>query len=245
MKIQVSNEVPLFHQIAFSNLPNSFRLNKFSLRIENQVGKQNYRLWDLTSTRDFLTKHYDSSVLDAFEILEPFAFKSDLARYCIINHFGGFYGDLSVNSLSLVSTKDLDMILFRDGNSDRTSWKVINGFFYSKPNNPILEHAIQQIVENVRHKYYGHDPHFPTGPSVLGRAVVCAGLDLNLLVGQHWWFKYRKNKFVLPGNRVVARHKRGGAFNGGNSGILGGNNYNEIWKARLVYGESQNGLFSG
>ena len=239
MNIRVANDFPLFHQIAFSSESNSYIPNKFSVRIKQQVGKQNYKLWNLTDTRDFLKKHYHNSVLEAFEILKPFAFKSDLARYCIINHFGGFYGDLSVNRLRQFSTEDRDMIIFRDGNSDRTSWKVCNNFFYSKPNNPILDYAIHEVVTNVNFMYYGHDPHFPTGPSVLGRAVAHAGLDLNLLVGEYWWFKYRKNKFVLPGNSVVARHKRGGAYKGGQSGVLGGNNYNEIWKARFVYGENQ------
>jgi hypothetical protein len=42
----------------------------------------------------------------------------------------------------------------------------------------------------------------------------------------------------LPGELVVARHKRGGAYKGGTSGIVGGNNYNEMWASRRVYGEN-------
>ena len=129
------------------------------------------------------------------------------------------------------------MVIFRDGNSDRTSWKVATSLFYSKPNNPILIDAIEAIVSNVGNRYYGHDPHFNTGPSVLGRATAKFGNDMDLLVGQYWWLKYRKNKFVLPGNNVVARGKRGGAFKGGVSGVIGGNNYNEIWAKRAAYGE--------
>jgi len=41
----------------------------------------------------------------------------------------------------------------------------------------------------------------------------------------------------LPGNQVVARHKRGGANKGGISGIQGGNNYNEMWFNRKIYNE--------
>ena len=212
--------------------------NKNSMKICEDFGEENYRLWDLSSTREFLIKFYSPEVVNAFEILSPYAYKSDLARYCIVNHFGGIYADVSVNGVAPFSTEGLDMVVFRDGNSDRTSWKVQNGFFFSKPNSPILKFAIQEIVENVRIEYYGHDPHFPTGPSIFGRAVVLGGQTLNLLIGQYWWFKYRKNKYVLPGNRVVARNKRGGAREGGISGIIGGNNYNEIWKNRLVYGKS-------
>jgi mannosyltransferase OCH1-like enzyme len=238
MTNQTLPEFPLLHQIAFTSRPDLYVPNKYSLRIKKQVGQENYRLWDFESCRDFLKAYYPNAIIRAFDDLKPFAYKSDLARLCIINYFGGIYADVSVNRLKIFSTKGREMVIFRDGNSDRTSWKVGNSFFYSKPNNLILNEAIEQIISNARNKYYGHDPHFPTGPSVFGRAVSKYGMELDLLVGQYWWFKYRKNKYVLPGNQVVARHKRGGSFKGGVSGILGGNNYNEMWAARTVYKET-------
>ena len=237
MTIQISSVFPLIHQIAFSSRPDLFIPSKNSLKIKEQFGEENYRLWTLDTAREFLDEHYSVSVMSALDTLTPYAFKSDLVRYCIINHYGGIYADVSVNRLKAFSTKDHDMVIFRDGNSDRTSWKVGNSFFYSKPNNPILSEAIEEIVSNVRNRYYGHDPHFVGGPSVFGRAIAKYGTTMDLLVGQYWWFKYQKNKYVLPGDQVVARHKRGGANKGGVSGIIGGNNYNEIWTKRTVYGE--------
>jgi mannosyltransferase OCH1-like enzyme len=235
MTIQISREFPLIHQIAFSTSPELYIPNKHSLTIKKQFGEENYRLWDLEKASDFLTTHYSKDVVHAFESLRALAYKADLARYCLINTFGGIYADVSVSRLKTFSTESRDMVIFRDGNSHRTSWKVGNSFFYSKPNNPILSEAIELIVANVRNKYYGHDPHFISGPSVFGRAIAKYGIDVDLLVGQYWWFKYRKNKYVLPGNRVVARHKRGGANKGGISEIQGGNNYNEMWSKREIY----------
>ena len=237
MTIQISTEFPLIHQIAFTSRPDLYTPNKYSLEIKRQFGKENYRLWDLENAREFLSEQYSSSVLNAFDCLKPYAYKSDLTRYCLINTFGGIYADVSVNRLKIFSTEGREMVIFRDGNSDRTSWKVGTSFFYSKPNSPILNEAIEQIISNVSNRYYGHDPHFIGGPSVFGRAVAKYGTEVDLLVGQYWWLKNRKNKYVLPGNQVVARHKRGGANKGGISGILGGNNYNEMWSARKVYGE--------
>ena len=241
MTIQISSEFPLIHQIAFSSQPDLYTPNKNSLEIKRQFGEGNYRLWDIEKARDFLTTYHSKNVIQAFDSLTAFAHKANILRYCLINTFGGIYADLSVNSVRTFSTEGRDMVIFRDGNSDRTSWKVANSFFFSKPNNPILNEAIEQIISNVRNKYYGHDPHFPTGPSVFGRAISEYGTKVDLLVGQYWWFKYQKNKYVLPGGQVVARHKRGGANKGGNSGVLAGNNYNEIWAARMVYGEIQAG----
>ena len=237
MTIQISRESPLIHQIAFSTSPELYIPNKHSLTIKKQFGEENYRLWDLEKASDFLSTHYSKDVVQAFESLRAFAHKANIVRYCIINTYGGIYADVSVSRLKTFTTEGRDMVIFRDGNSDRTSWKVGNSFFYSKPNNPILSEAIEQIVSNVRNNYYGHDPHFIGGPSVFGRAIAKYGTEIDLLVGQYWWFKYRKNKYVLPGNKVVARHKRGGANKGGISGIQGGNNYNEIWAKRTVYGE--------
>jgi mannosyltransferase OCH1-like enzyme len=238
MTIQISRDFPLIHQIAFSTSPELYIPSKHSLTIKKQFGEENYRLWDLQKTIDFLSINYSNDVIHAFESLNAFALKADLVRYCLINTFGGIYADVSVNRLKTFSTEGRDMVIFRDGNSDRTSWKVGNSFFYSKPNNPILNESIEQIVSNVRKRYYGPDPHFVSGPSVFGRAIAKYGTEVDLLVGQYWWFKYRKNKYVLPGNQVVARHKRGGANKGGFSGIIDGNNYNEIWAAQRVYGKN-------
>ena len=237
MTIQICNDFPLIHQINFTSRPDLYLPNSNSLEIKKQFGAENYRLWDLENSQAFLSEYYPKNVSQAFETLNAFAYKADLVRYCLLNFFGGIYADLSVSRLKSFSTEGRDMVIFTQGDSDRTSWKVVNGFFYSKPNSPILSETIEQIVLNVRNKYYGHDPHFIAGPSVFGRAIAKYGTEADLLVGQYWWLKYRKNKFVLPANRIVARGKRGGANKGGSSGVLGGDNYNEIWKARMVYGE--------
>jgi Glycosyltransferase sugar-binding region containing DXD motif len=226
---------PLVHQISFSKNTERYKLKRNSTRLIEQFGINNYRLWELGDTRDFIRKNYSGEVLLAFDKLKPFSYKADLARYCIVNFYGGLYADLSVNNVHIFDTKDFDMVLFRDMNSDRTSWKVATSFFYSAPQSTILNDSIAQCVENCKLRYYGKDPHFPTGPNVLGRAVAKFGPDLNILVGQYHWFHRRKNRYVLPRNRIVARHKIGGAFLGGQSGILGGNNYNEMWSNRDIY----------
>jgi mannosyltransferase OCH1-like enzyme len=237
MTIQISSDFPLIHQIAFSSRPHLYTPSKYSLVIKEQFGEENYRLWDLETSRNFLKDFFPLSVNKAFDVLKPYAYKADLFRYCVINQLGGVYADVSVNKLKSFDTKNREMVVFRDGNSDRSSWKVGNGFFFSKPNNSILEECVAQIISNVANRYYGHDAHFPCGPSVFGRAVAKFGTEADLLVGQYWWLKNRKNKYVLPGNLVVARGKRGGAHKGGYSGIVGGNSHSVIWEDRNVYGE--------
>jgi hypothetical protein len=38
-------------------------------------------LFDLPAARNFISARFQSRVLDAFDTLKPYAFKSDLARY--------------------------------------------------------------------------------------------------------------------------------------------------------------------
>ena len=54
-----------------------------------------YKLWVNTDIRIFLEKNYKKEVLEAYECLKPYAYKSDLARYCLIYKLGGGYVDLA------------------------------------------------------------------------------------------------------------------------------------------------------
>jgi mannosyltransferase OCH1-like enzyme len=47
-----------------------------------------HRLWHGEALREMIGNHFDRSVLKAFDTLRPYAFKADLAKYCLIYHFG-------------------------------------------------------------------------------------------------------------------------------------------------------------
>jgi len=96
--------------------------------------------------------------------------------------------------------------------------------------------CLEQILENCAREYYGKDPHFPTGPSVLGRAVAKLGPDLRILVGEYIWLAHRRHKHLTPHRRSVGRGKVGGRPNGGVSNVPGGNNCNDLGRARTVHG---------
>ena len=227
--------MPLVHQIWFSMSRDPDPLPSASREILNAVGEVRYRLWTLSSARQFLVEEFDVSVVTAFDRLKPLAYKADLFRCGVVLRLGGFYLDLSVSKLHLPEVGDYDFIGFRDPNGQFTSWKVANNYFYARAGSPILEDSIQQIVDNCEREYYGRDPHFPTGPSVLGRSVARLAPGLEVLIGQYFWLRRRPNKYVLPGYGVVGRGKVGGRQLGGVSGIPGGNDYNELWRNREVY----------
>ena len=229
------NDYPLLHQIVLSSSDRFEKPNEAAQRNLTTFGPSNYRIWNSKDISSLLETHYDESVLSTFHKLKPLSYKADLARYCILNHFGGLYADLSVHNIRKFATDEYDMVIFRDLNSANTSWKVATHFFFSKPNNPVLLDAIEQCVDNVKNSFFGLDPHSPTGPSVLGRSVAKYGEEMNFLVGHYYWLRHRHNKYILPGHGLVARHKRGGRYQGGQSGVQGGNNYNRLWIEKDIY----------
>jgi Glycosyltransferase sugar-binding region containing DXD motif len=204
--------------------------------IRSRAGGDPYRMWFLDDARALINDVYGLEVLRAFDIIQPFASKADLARYCIVNHIGGIYMDLSVTDFVGFDVGDHEFVGFRDLNSADTSWKVANHMFYSTKDSPILQATISECVANVRRRFYGKDPHFPTGPSVLGRAVANRSFEASILIGDYWWLKRRRNKYTLPGQGVIARGKVGGHHLGGFSGVPGGNNHDLMWRERAFYG---------
>ena len=204
--------------------------------IRSRAGGDPYRMWFLDDARALISDVYGLEVLTAFDILQSFSYKADLARYCILNHVGGIYIDLSVTDFLGFDVGDYEFVGFRDANSAETSWRVSTGMFYSTKDSPILWASISECVANVRRRFYGKDPLFPTGPSVLGRAVANRSAEARVQIGDVWWLKRRRNKYTLPGQGVIARGKVGGRRLGGVSGVPGGNNYNVMWRERTIYG---------
>jgi hypothetical protein len=226
------------HQIMFTH-DRSAQPPSVTEKIRSCAGGNPYKMWLLDDARTLISDAYGAEVLGAFDSLQPFAYKADFARYCIVNHLGGIYIDLSVTEFLGFDVGDYDFVGFRDANTVETSWKVWNGIFYSPKDSPILQASISECVENVRRRFYGKDPLFPTGPSVLGRAVAKHSLELKVKLGDHWWHKRRRSTLTFRDQGVVAREKVGGRYLGGVSGIAGGNNYNVMWRERTVYGSDK------
>ena len=222
------------HQIMFTHDPNALPPVAAD-KIRFSAGGNPYRMWFLDDTRTLLGSVYGVEVLEAFDILQPFAYKADLARYCIVNHFGGIYIDLTITDFLGFDTRDYDFVGFRDANTAETSWRVANGLFYSTKNSPILQACISECVANVQRRYYGKTPLFPTGPDLFGRAIANHSLDLKIQLGDHWWRSGRPRPLTLPDRGVIAHTKTGGRNLGGVSGIPGGNNYNVMWRERTIY----------
>lgn len=207
-----------------------------------------YRRYGNDELLDFLSENFPEPVLQTYRALGPYAFKADLARYCLLFIYGGLYSDLSYLHVRPIELDaQCEMVVFRDI-PGHVSWATSNAIIYAKPNSPILDRAIARVVQHFRAGYYGHFPLDPTGPYMFGRVLAetdnWTGIrfgDSPLLnvdgTGRHNIVK------VMPTGEIVAIRNK--TKNGQITDLVaaGGNDYIKLWTERRIWGEPEpNGL---
>jgi len=133
-----------------------------------------YYLFSDEESAEFIKINFDKEVLDAFYMLKPGAFKSDLWRYCVMYKLGGVYLDIKYYStVPLINVIDENQTIYvRDADAPRTeSGCFYNGFLVSPPNNEIFKDCIDDIVKSCKKRLYRRNVLDITGPCMLGRIL--------------------------------------------------------------------------
>ena len=190
----------------------------------------NYQLFDDDDCRNFIKDNFDTNVLNAFDSLIPGAYKADLWRYCILYKNGGVYLDIKYrpfNGFKFISlTEKEHWVLDMDKNG------IYNALMVCKPNNEILLKAINQIVINVKNKFYGNCFLEPTGPRLLAIFFTkeeMANFDTkHILTGQNDYDKY----ISLNNNKILQCYS-GYLRDRGKYSIK--KHYSDLWKERRIY----------
>jgi hypothetical protein len=165
-------------------------------RIQRLKDKMNgsHTLWLEDDIVKLLQDKYDPKVLAAYQSLVPLAYKADLARYCIIHSFGGWYVDLfvTINDLKTLDNfeQDTEAIIFREmlvppGGSLLSILNTI--FWFKSPGHEVLANLIDSVVDNVLNNRYGAHPFSITGSMVFGKEVALYELknpSMPFLVGE-------------------------------------------------------------
>ena len=151
--------------------------DRFSSALQSNIasfrstyGEAEYHLYEDQDIRDFLSDNFEQEVQAAYDALIPNAFKADLARYCLLYHFGGTYSDLSYLHIRSVELGRNDLVVFRDI-AGHASWSTSNATLHARPHLPVFERAISRIVEHHRINYSGPHALSPTGPYMFGRVL--------------------------------------------------------------------------
>ena len=118
---------------------------------------------------DFLNKNFNKNICDAYDNLIPGAYKADLFRYCILKKMGGCYFDIKqINRTPLrefILAID-ELVLCKD-----LSDAYYNALMCAIPNNSSINLLIDNIIDNVKNKYYGTCSLCPTGPCLLYKVI--------------------------------------------------------------------------
>jgi len=230
------------------NLPDMISSNIES--IKSLYPRARYHLWSGDEIRQFIFENFSSDVLEVYDDLVPFAYKADLARYCLLKTYGGMYVDLGIrlmNKWEIPIRKGV--AAFKDVSFVTASWTTMqNGLLWSLPNRKEFIDAIDRIVKNHRNRYYGLNALYPTGPVLLGKVFArvmiekgrkpeaddqhigscrCVTPDAEML----------NVSYVSKEGRLIALRTKSGGGDLAHIGLYGTNNYNEIWKSKKIYGE--------
>ncbi len=225
-------------------------LQESTQSVRSYFVNSNYKIYNNATLRNFIDENYSQEVLWAYDSLNPYSYKSDLGRFCLLYKLGGWYFDIGATCIThLKINKEIDMVCFRDEQRHSlTSWAVNGAVIYSKAGNIILKKSIEAIVNNCKEKWYGRTPLCPTGPSLLGEQIAKENRGKNLIIGDlirpmipftrknfPFFKRLLRAKYILPNGRAFALVKPASGGNLKSLGVKGSNNYNNFWNAGKVY----------
>lgn len=202
------------------------------------------KLWDLNESREFLKHNFSPEVLKCFDSLNPYAFKSDFFRYCVIYKCGGWYSDLKQECLKYNLLNDIKKVkrqeyLFRDNahvkfEDKNVDYCIQNAFFGAPKNSYLLFNMINKTIQNTKNELYGECVRCAAGSvCVFGKLFYELGytddyfigyFDINLLP---YFYDNNGNKLIL--------HK---CLKCGGNTIKNGNDYSTLWKNKDIYFKS-------
>jgi len=173
------NGVPLVIYQSYSSLslPPKMKECIDKLRAANPEFK--HYLYSDTECLAFIKENFHQDVADAFTVLKPGAYKSDLWRYCILYKLGGVYVDIKLYTSDGISLKGIlektpeVFVLDIDESSNRCAAKlsIYNAFIISPPNNTIFKSCIDSIVTCCKERCYTESYLSVTGPCLLGSII--------------------------------------------------------------------------
>ena len=229
MKSRYFNVIPLniFQTWHTKDLPPLMKNNVEYIKKLNPAFT--YRLFDDQDCYNFIKENFPDDVLEAFNKLIPGAYKADLWRYCVLYKLGGIYLDIKyrpVKGFKFINlTEKEHWVLDADGNG------VYNALLVCRPENQILLKAINQIVDNVKNKYYGNTCLDPTGPNLLSRYFNKNQKSTFEL--RHSFFENFSNRFIYYKNYIIFKSFDGYLKEHNENKKV--EHYGGLWGRRLIY----------
>lgn len=254
----------IIHQILINSTNTIPELPQYIQYCQSQIKKLypncKYHLYDGKELELIIKNNFPEEVLLSYHSLKPYAYKADLARYCLLYLYGGLYIDLSLLYLQPLILKDANFFAFRDlPEFSDPWWSVNNAIIYSKPKSNIIKTAINLVVKHCKNQFYGVSAIDVSGPTLLGKSIMRSEenfdrvftngqvnhikiKDIDIKKETLKLFGHNMNKltgFVLDQDKkIIALRKpsRGGDI--ASLGFDGTNNYVDMWLNKNIYDET-------
>lgn len=202
-------------------------------KFKETQGITNLKVWGDSDLEDFL-RDYNKEALYAFLKVVPLSYRSDIARFSLLNHFGGWYSDMGIRFVDSIDTSGYETVMFWDMD-DWIDGAMQTSIIYANPGNEVLYNAVERCIYNAKNENYANDPWAVTGPTLLGNAYryICPN---NIKFGKT--IRYHENKsdrvFKIDG-KIIAHgkdfHKQGVI----NSGIR----YETLWGQKRIFNKDE------
>lgn len=192
-------------------------------------------LYDDNDCREFIKANFQEDILNAYDSLIPGAYKADLWRLCILYINGGIYMDIKfscVNGFKLIELTENEHFVLDRQICFNTPKPIYNALMVCKKNNPFLLLAIRKIVQNVKNRYYGSNPLYPTGPGMFSELLLNNNYGINIDLFHHEDNKYLvyKNRFVISIIYDGYKEERSTSYNS-----IKNKFYGDLWNEKKIY----------
>jgi hypothetical protein len=206
--------------------------------IKNQINKlrllypdYEYKLYNDEDIKKIIHEFFGENLLNLYERIIPYAFKSDIARICLLYLYGGFYWDVTLCPDEKVEFDD-DVVLIHVSKEIK---RIINGFmFFKKNKHIILKDVLSKIENNITFYQYTQDPFTVTGPSLLGEIVYENYSDLKIKFGNVLSGDYQKKAYI-DGRFFFNLKPHYATSDLSKIGAKGTNNYISLWENKKIY----------
>jgi len=172
------------HQIWITNnnMPPSQYVSEQMLKLKEMYSDYEYTLYDNDACRTIIESEFGKGAIKLYETLIPYAFKADLARYCILYKYGGQYFDATLCPEFQLNVM-CDALVYKTPDEFTNNLHAIeNGaMIFNVTRHNFLLDAIEQCLKNIKKQDYGVHALSITGPIMLGS--LHSTKEYNLLIG--------------------------------------------------------------
>jgi len=119
------------------------------------------------------------------------------------------------------------------------TWKnkqmgIYNAVMATKPNNPVILRCIKRIVDNVKKRYYGFNPLYPTGPGLLGEQYF--GNEFVQKINDFNYFNSMNGKYIISRKKkVLSQYPEYRAEQTKYRPAKNGEYYSTLWTKKNIY----------